>query len=58
MPAGSEMKPKSWYLMVSIPENKKSRKIEQSEALTFEAVAREWHKACKRNGQIPTAREF
>ncbi|EEW3231468.1 TPA: tyrosine-type recombinase/integrase [Escherichia coli] len=29
-------------------EKKKADKIEQSEALTFEAVAREWHTACKR----------
>lgn len=29
-------------------EKKKADKIEQSEALTFEAVARDWHTACKR----------
>ncbi|HGO5534514.1 TPA: tyrosine-type recombinase/integrase [Enterobacter hormaechei] len=29
-------------------EKKKADKIEQSEALTFEAVARDWHIACKR----------
>ena len=29
-------------------EKKKADKIEQSEALTFESVARDWHKACKR----------
>ncbi|EBQ9146014.1 tyrosine-type recombinase/integrase [Salmonella enterica subsp. enterica serovar Kentucky] len=29
-------------------EKKKTDKIEQSEALTFEAVARDWHTACKR----------
>lgn len=37
---------------------KKVDKIEQSEAMTFEAVARDWHTACKGNGLIPTAREF
>ncbi|ELY6225267.1 tyrosine-type recombinase/integrase [Cronobacter muytjensii] len=29
-------------------EKKKADKIEQSEALTFESVARDWHMACKR----------
>ncbi len=29
-------------------EKRKADKIEQSEALTFEAVARDWHTACKR----------
>ena len=29
-------------------EKKKADKIEQSEALTFESVARDWHTACKR----------
>ncbi|WP_234246025.1 tyrosine-type recombinase/integrase [Klebsiella pneumoniae] len=29
-------------------EKKKADKVEQSEALTFEAVARDWHTACKR----------
>jgi hypothetical protein len=39
------------------PSEKKADKIEQSEALTFESVARDWHTACK-NGLIPTVREF
>ncbi len=35
-------------------EKKKADKIEQSEALTFESVARDWHKACKRKwSKIP-----
>jgi len=29
-------------------EKKKADKIEQSEALTFEVIARDWHTACKR----------
>jgi hypothetical protein len=34
--------------MVSTLQRRKADKIEQSEALTFEAVGRDWHTACKR----------
>lgn len=39
-------------------EKKKADKIEQSEALTFEAVARDWHTACKRKWSDSHSEEF
>ncbi|OCA52587.1 putative prophage CPS-53 integrase [Photorhabdus namnaonensis] len=36
------------FVGIDPSEKKKADKIEQSEALTFEDIAREWHTACKR----------